>query len=65
MQPTTGWMRIKKTMINAIETEEEYRKALLRFLEICEAPQNESEAVELILLIKRMEEYEEKHCPHQ
>ncbi len=52
-------------MIDAIETEEEYRKALLRFLEIGEAPKNESEAVELILLIKRMEEYEEKHCPHQ
>jgi len=49
-------------MINEIETEEDYRDALHRFLEICEAPKNETEVGELFQLILLLEDYEQKNC---
>ena len=47
-----------KCMHEAIYTEEEYRKAIIRFLEICDAEPGTPEHEEALLLTKRMEDYE-------
>lgn len=46
----------------AIYTEDEYRKALHRFLEICAAPKNTKELEELCKLVKLLQNYEERNC---
>jgi hypothetical protein len=43
-------------------TEEEYRNALKRFLEICDAPENTQEVEELEQLMTVMEIYEQQNC---
>ena len=54
-------MRIK--MINyEIQTEDDYRDALNRFLEICSAPKNDEEVREMYLLMSLMEKYERENC---
>jgi hypothetical protein len=45
-------------MQELILTEEEYRKAIMRFLEICDAEPGTSEYEEAILLSLLMEKYE-------
>jgi len=45
-------------MQELIFTEEEYRRAIVRFLEICDAEPGTSEYDEAILLSKLMEKYE-------
>lgn len=54
-------MRIK-TMITKIETEEDYREALNRFLEICNIPKNDVEMTEFELLMNLLEKYERENC---
>lgn len=49
-------------MKDVILTEDEYREALKRFLEICDAPDFTTEAVELDQLISVMEIYEQENC---
>ncbi len=49
-------------MIEQIETEDDYREALKRFLEICGAPKNSEEEKELFLLMNLLEKYERKNC---
>jgi hypothetical protein len=49
-------------MKEAIFTENEYREALKRFLEICDTPENTSEAEELEQLMTIMEVYERENC---
>jgi len=43
-------------------TEDEYREALKRFLEICDAPDETPEAEELEQLMVVMEIYEQENC---
>lgn len=43
--------------------EDEYREALKRFLQICDAPDYTSEAEELEQLMTVMEIYEQENCP--
>jgi hypothetical protein len=45
-------------MQELIFTEEEYRKAIIRFLEICDAEPGTSEYEEAIMLSNHMERYE-------
>ena len=59
--PETGSTLISK-MLAQIETEEEYREALKRFLEICSAPKNLEEEKELYLLMDLLEKYERNNC---
>lgn len=47
-----------------IETEDDYRDALSRFLEICEAPKNEGEVKEMYLLMDLMGKYERNNCSY-
>ncbi len=49
-------------MKDVIFTEDEYREALKRFLEICDAPENTPEAEELEQLMTVMEIYELENC---
>ncbi|WP_318351094.1 hypothetical protein [Aquipluma nitroreducens] len=49
-------------MMEAIFTEDEYREALKRFLEICDKPDNTAEAEELEMLMTVMEIYEQENC---
>ncbi len=51
-------------MLDRIETEDDYRDALKRFLEICETPKDKEEIVELFLLIDLMEKYERENCSY-
>jgi len=43
-------------------TEDEYREALKRFLEICDTEDNTLEANELEQLMTVMENYEQENC---
>jgi hypothetical protein len=47
---------------DAIFTEDEYREALKRFLEIYDAPDGSEEAEELEYLMTIMEWYEQDNC---
>ena len=60
----TGLKLIKHCMnkIIKIETEEEYRKGLLRFVELCESEKTDEDLKELILLTNLMEKYERANC---
>ena len=49
-------------MRDKIFTEDEYRKAIIRFLEICDAEPGSPEYEEAIELTKLMEEYENMSC---
>ena len=49
-------------MHEIILTEEEYRKAIMRFLEICDAEPGTPEFKEALLLTKMMEDYENLSC---
>jgi len=49
-------------MIDALFTEDEYREALKRFLEICDSPDDTAEADELEQLMTVMEIYEQENC---
>jgi len=49
-------------MIYDIVNEDDYRNALNRFLEICEAPKNDDEVKEMFLLMTLMEKYEREDC---
>jgi hypothetical protein len=49
-------------MMKTLFTEDEYREALKRFLEICDAPDYTDEAEELEQLITVMEIYEQENC---
>ncbi len=45
-----------------IETEDDYRNALNRFLEICAAPKDDLEVKEMYLLMDQMGRYERENC---
>lgn len=64
MQQTIGWMHTKTTMNYEIETEDDYRNALNRFLEICSAPKDENEVKEMYLLMEVMGKYERRSCSY-
>ena len=49
-------------MMEVIFTEDEYREALKRFLEICDTPDQTAEAEELEQLMIIMEIYEKDNC---
>lgn len=49
-------------MMEIVLTEDDYREAMKRFLEICDAPENTIEADELEKLMYMMEEYEKENC---
>jgi len=49
-------------MMEALFTEDEYRDALKRFLEICDTADNTPEADELEQLMTVMEIYEQENC---
>ncbi len=51
---------MKETRI--LITEDDYREAIKRFLEICDAPEDTPEARELEQLMYAMEIYEEENC---
>lgn len=45
-----------------IETEEDYREALNRFIELCESQKTDEDLKELLLLTNLMEKYERANC---
>lgn len=49
-------------MMETLFTEDDYREALKRFLEICDAPEDSEEANELEKLMYLLEEYEQENC---
>lgn len=49
-------------MSEMIYTEEEYRKAIIRFLEICDSEPDTDEYEEVLRLTKQMEDYENLSC---
>ena len=49
-------------MMETLFTEDEYRDALRRFLEICDTEDNTLEANELEQLMTVMEIYEQENC---
>ena len=49
-------------MMETLLTEDEYRQALKRFLEICDTDDNTPEADELEQLMTVMEIYERENC---
>lgn len=63
MQQIIGSM-LTKRRLDKIETEDDYRDALKRFLEICEAPKDTDEIKELFLLMDLMEKYERNNCSY-
>ena len=49
-------------MQETLYTEDDYREALKRFLEICDAPEDSPEAEDLEKLMTVMEIYEQENC---
>jgi len=49
-------------MIVTLSTEDEYREALKRFLEICDAHEDTQEAKDLEKLMYLLEIYERENC---
>jgi len=45
-----------------VDTEDDYQKALVRFLEICKEPKNKTEVKEMYLLMDLMSKYERDNC---
>lgn len=54
----TAKFDMKETLL----TEDEYREALKRFLQLCDAPEDSPEAEELEHLMIIMENYERDNC---
>jgi antitoxin component HigA of HigAB toxin-antitoxin module len=48
--------------ITEIETEDDYREALNRFIELCESQKTDEDLQELLLLTNLMEKYERASC---
>lgn len=48
--------------ITEIETEDNYREALNRFIELCESQKTGEDLKELLLLADLMEKYERENC---
>jgi len=48
--------------ITEIETEDDYRDALNRFIELCESQKTDEDLQELLLLTNLMEKYERANC---
>jgi len=48
--------------METLYTEDDYREALKRFLEICETPEDTEEEIELEKLMYLLEEYEKENC---
>lgn len=55
-------MHIEIMTIKDIRTQDDYRKALKRFLQIMNAKEGTPEERELRLLIKKMQAYEMENC---
>ena len=51
-------------MKHELETEDDYREALGRFLDICSVPKNEEEIKEMHLLMELLEKYERENCSY-
>jgi len=49
-------------MTYKIETEEDYRIALIRALEICDSSKSENELKELYVLMDLLTKYEQENC---
>jgi hypothetical protein len=49
-------------MVEKIESEEDYRVALARFLEICNIPKDPILVDEFFRLIELLENYEKENC---
>ena len=45
-----------------LETEEDYRNALLRFIELSEKQKDQEEMTEMFLLMQLMDKYEQHNC---
>ena len=48
--------------IREIETEEDYREALCRFIKLCESKKTDEDLKELLLITNLMEKYERANC---
>ncbi len=48
--------------ITEIETEDDYRNALIRFTELCESQKTDEDLKEMLLLTDLMEKYERANC---
>jgi len=48
--------------ITEIETEDDYRDALNRFIELCESQKTDEDIKELLLLSDLMKKYERANC---
>jgi hypothetical protein len=51
-------------MLHKIETEDDYRDALKRFLEICGTQKTDDDLNELLVLMDLMEKYERENCSY-
>ncbi len=49
-------------MLDRINTEDDYRQALKRFIEICSSQKNGDELNEMLVLMDLMEKYERENC---
>ncbi len=49
-------------MLDRINTEDDYRLALKRFIEICGSQKNSDELDEMLVLMDLMEKYERENC---
>lgn len=45
-----------------IQTEDDYREALLRFIKLCETQKTDDDLKELMVLTRQMERYERENC---
>jgi hypothetical protein len=45
-----------------IHTEDDYRDALLRFIDLCETQKTDDDLNELLLLSRQLEKYERTNC---
>lgn len=61
MLQTIGSMLING-MLDRINTEDDYRQALKRFIEICSSQKNSDELDEMLVLMDLMEKYERENC---
>lgn len=48
--------------ITEIETEDDYREAMNRFIKLCESQKTDEDLKELLLLTDLMEKYERENC---
>lgn len=49
-------------MLDKLVTEEDYRRALKRFIELCSSRETEQDLKELLVLMDMMEKYERENC---